>query len=267
MRPVILGRKNWIHIGSSQAGPKIAAILSIVESGRRLGSVAPSQKSSNPPKRVLLLYSFDNDEGIYTGFDHVLRSELRLGVRDRVEFYTEYLDLVRFPSTAHAANLVKLLKLEFSEQKPDLIVPVSYSALKFLLEDGKDLFPGTPAVALFNSKRLDEVRRRISTGTIGRDITGVASVDEPSRTIDLALRIQPDTQRVVVVVGSSTVENYWLEQLKQDFSAYRQRVEVTYLTGLSMDELLWRWISGTHRTCKTGPVHRRAVSGVERIWE
>jgi transposase len=36
MRPVALGRKNWIHIGSSQAGPKVAAILSAVESCRRL---------------------------------------------------------------------------------------------------------------------------------------------------------------------------------------------------------------------------------------
>jgi transposase len=36
MRPVALGRKNWIHLGSQQAGPKVAAILSIVESCRRL---------------------------------------------------------------------------------------------------------------------------------------------------------------------------------------------------------------------------------------
>jgi len=36
MRPVAIGRKNWIHVGSSQAGPKIAAILSVVESCRRL---------------------------------------------------------------------------------------------------------------------------------------------------------------------------------------------------------------------------------------
>lgn len=36
MRPVALGRKNWIHIGSPQAGPKVAAILSVVESCRRL---------------------------------------------------------------------------------------------------------------------------------------------------------------------------------------------------------------------------------------
>jgi transposase len=36
MRPVALGRKNWIHVGSEQAGPKVAAILSVVETCRRL---------------------------------------------------------------------------------------------------------------------------------------------------------------------------------------------------------------------------------------
>lgn len=36
MRPVALGRKNWLHIGSQKAGPKVAAILSLVESCRRL---------------------------------------------------------------------------------------------------------------------------------------------------------------------------------------------------------------------------------------
>ena len=36
MRPVALGRKNWLHVGSAKSGPKIAAILSVVESCRRL---------------------------------------------------------------------------------------------------------------------------------------------------------------------------------------------------------------------------------------
>jgi len=36
MRQVKIGRKTWIHVGSPQAGPKIAAILSVVESCRRL---------------------------------------------------------------------------------------------------------------------------------------------------------------------------------------------------------------------------------------
>ena len=37
MRPVALGRKNWLHVGSAKSGPKVAAILSVVESCRRLG--------------------------------------------------------------------------------------------------------------------------------------------------------------------------------------------------------------------------------------
>jgi hypothetical protein len=36
LRPLVLGRKNWLHIGSEQAGPKVAAIASIVETCRRL---------------------------------------------------------------------------------------------------------------------------------------------------------------------------------------------------------------------------------------
>ena len=30
-------RKNWLHVGSEKSGPKVAAILSVVESCRRLG--------------------------------------------------------------------------------------------------------------------------------------------------------------------------------------------------------------------------------------
>jgi len=36
LRAIVLGRKNWLHVGSEQAGPKVAAIASIVETCRRL---------------------------------------------------------------------------------------------------------------------------------------------------------------------------------------------------------------------------------------
>lgn len=37
IRPLALGRKNWLHIGDEKAGPRIAAILSVMETCRRLG--------------------------------------------------------------------------------------------------------------------------------------------------------------------------------------------------------------------------------------
>ena len=36
MRPIAIGRRNWLHLGSKEAGPKIAAIFSVIESCRRL---------------------------------------------------------------------------------------------------------------------------------------------------------------------------------------------------------------------------------------
>jgi hypothetical protein len=36
MRPIAVGRGKWIHIGSEQAGPRVAAIVSVIESCRRL---------------------------------------------------------------------------------------------------------------------------------------------------------------------------------------------------------------------------------------
>jgi transposase len=62
MRPVALGRKNWLHVGSPQAGPKVAAIISVVESCRRLGvpvkeyliGVLPGMKSRKLSEAALL---------------------------------------------------------------------------------------------------------------------------------------------------------------------------------------------------------------------
>ena len=53
MRPVVLGRKNWIHVGSEQAGPKVAAVLSVVETCRRL----------TMPVREYLAWVFSNLQG------------------------------------------------------------------------------------------------------------------------------------------------------------------------------------------------------------
>ncbi|WP_425387802.1 IS66 family transposase [Edaphobacter aggregans] len=34
MRPIAIGCRNWVHVGSAEAGPYVPAIFSIVESTR-----------------------------------------------------------------------------------------------------------------------------------------------------------------------------------------------------------------------------------------
>jgi len=97
-------------------------------------------QDAKEPKRVLILYSFDKEEGIYSGFDESLHVRLRAQLPDRVEFYSEYLDLVRFPDPEHRDNLVKLLQLRLAGKKLDLIIPVSYSALERIFFPERRLF-------------------------------------------------------------------------------------------------------------------------------
>ena len=64
IRPLALGRRNWLHIGSEQAGPRVAPIVSVVESCRRLkipildylGSILPGLAKSigSPSSRLQL---------------------------------------------------------------------------------------------------------------------------------------------------------------------------------------------------------------------
>lgn len=61
MRPVALGRKNWLHVGSEAAGAKVAAVLSVAASCRRLGL----------PVKLYLAE-------VLPGLDRKLRSEVRL---------------------------------------------------------------------------------------------------------------------------------------------------------------------------------------------
>jgi transposase len=46
MRPIALGRKNWLHLGSKEVGPKIAAIFSVVKAAGV--SAYPSEHISPP---------------------------------------------------------------------------------------------------------------------------------------------------------------------------------------------------------------------------
>jgi transposase len=49
MRGLAVGRKNWVHVGSEKAGPKVAAILPVMESCRRLGDISIQRVAERTP--------------------------------------------------------------------------------------------------------------------------------------------------------------------------------------------------------------------------
>jgi ABC-type uncharacterized transport system substrate-binding protein len=145
------------------------------------------------------------------------------------------LDLVRFPGARHEELLDKLLKLKLSELKPELIIPVSYPALNFLMETGKDLFPDTPVVfSCVGDSFADELRNSIARAG-RRNVSGVLLRNPQGDSLKLVFQLQPDTQRVVAVAGAIPLEKYWVAELEKELSQIRRGIEFSYLRDLPMD--------------------------------
>jgi PAS domain S-box-containing protein len=194
----------------------------------------PLRAEEYKAKNVLLLYSHEKEMPHNANLDKSVRSALEAGSTYPVVFYTEYLDLMRFPDNLHQQKLVDYLRVKYSDLKIDLILVVSPLALNFLIERGEELFPGTPIVFTSIGKATLE---RLSSNP---NITGIAVKGDIRDTLDIALRLQPDTVRVVIPAGSSALEKTWTADTRKSLQPLEGRVAITYLADLPMNEVLSR---------------------------
>ena len=199
-----------------------------------LMAVTPGSAAAQAPaaKRVLLVYSHEREMAMYTSFDRALRSRLQSGAPQPIEFYTEYLDLMRFADARHRQQSVDYFRVKYASPRIDLIVAVGSLAFDFILEHGDTVFPGISIV--FTSVNASHIAQI----ALNKNITGVAVKRDVRRTLDLLLSIHPDTQQIVVPVGSSPTEETWGKETRELFLPYETRVRITYISGLSMDAML-----------------------------
>jgi len=185
-----------------------------------------------PAKRVLVVYSHEREMAMYAGFDRALRARFQEDAARPIEFYTEYLDLMRFAEPLQRQKAVDYFRVKYTGPRIDLIITVSSLAFDFILEYGDEVFPGIPLVfASVNASRLTQV-------TLKENITGVAVKRDIRQTLDLLLAIEPDTQQIIVPAGSSPIEKVWTSETRELFRPYESRVRIEYLSGLSMDAML-----------------------------
>ena len=149
-----------------------------------------------------------------------------------VHLYTEYLDLSRLSDEQYEGQVITFLREKYASRRIDLIMPVAFPTLRFFLKHRAELFPGVPAV--FCAANLDAVAGL----ELGSDITGVRLRSEWGATLEAALALQPATRRAVVITGTSEVDESLQAAAARDLARYRDRVEVTYLTGRPIARVL-----------------------------
>jgi PAS domain S-box-containing protein len=105
----------------------------------------------------------------------------------------EHLDTKRFSGSKHIAFMKQYLKTKYQEKHFDLIMALDNSALDLILKFRNELFTDIPIVfAGVNGYRPEMIEGH------GK-ITGVAEVQDMSGTIELILKLHPETKTIFAV--------------------------------------------------------------------
>jgi PAS domain S-box-containing protein len=193
-------------------------------------TVVATSDAAAQTKRVLILSS--NDSLLPAGDAITASFQKQLQANDAdVEIFTEFLDADRFPGPAHEARMAALLREKYAATPIDLAVALGPQALEFLSQR-RALFPGTALIFAGVSESS------VALQGLPPHSTGVVSRFDPVRTIELALRLQPDARQVVVVTGASTFDQSWKAAAREQLAPYADRLEMTQLSGLPLPLLL-----------------------------
>ena len=161
-----------------------------------------------------------------------MESSLRAHFTRPVNFSIVDLDNPRFEQKAYQDQFAEALLTAYASDNPDLIVTVSTPALQFAVRYRDKLFPGVPIVFMSNSLLIPE--------KMWPGVTGVESTIGVRETIDLALRLHPDTQAVAVIGDTSGQDDYWFQAEHSELLRHRERVTEIDLLGPATPELLQR---------------------------
>ena len=183
-------------------------------------------------RRVVLL--FDERPGlpgmaaVEAGFTSTLTSNFS----DPLEIYHEAMDLSRFGTNDYQTHLRDFLDAKYADKKIDVAIAVMGPALDFLLAHGEAIFPGVPIIFC----GVD--RTELGDRSLPPHVSGILIKRRFKPTVDMALSLHPDVQRIVVVAGTSQFDTRVLQEAKKELRAYEDRVAITYLTELPLRQLL-----------------------------
>jgi signal transduction histidine kinase len=202
------------------------ALAAIALTACVLSPAANAQEAARP-KQVLVLNSTRSDDQFSVVWARELPKLLAEGLGERVDFYSEYFDFVRFPRPEYESAYLDFLRLKYAEKRIDLLILIGDVVIDFMSRNRNVLFGGTPAV--FYTLTPPATHFAHSTGLINQL--------HFSGSLDLALALQPDLERVYVVSGAGELDRRNESQARAEFRPFEERVEFTYFSGLVMQDL------------------------------
>lgn len=208
---------------------RLVSLCFLILASVALGTTANGQ-DLQASKKILILFTHQSDQPAQAIVEQAMRNTLQSSLPVSPEIFFEYLDAVRSPLDDFEADLARQMQRKHGSRKFDLVFAVNPPALKFLAKHRASLFPGVPLVFLV----LD--RQNLSDIEVGPGMTGVWGEISYAANLELALTIHPQATRVIVLSGVGEWDTYWLSIVQDELRAFDGRIEISYLTGLTISE-------------------------------
>jgi PAS domain S-box-containing protein len=181
-------------------------------------------------KHVLLLFNTRAPDNLPL-FLGTFAPAVRARVPGLITFHVDYIDPPpRFLRTnfskeeldSFLASEAETFRSRYAGLKLDLVVATSPGPLDFSVQYRDKMFPGSPIVFTGLGSR------QFAGKTWPPGVTGVMLPVGLRETIDLALRLEPDTENVAVI---SALDPFWIEATQHDILRYNGRVKEILLLG------------------------------------
>jgi PAS domain S-box-containing protein len=188
--------------------------------------VLPAAAAEPNAKNVLVVFSASERE---PKFLDLFETAIRARVPSHVNFYTAFVDFQRIEDEPYRKSLAETFRHEYRDVKPDVVIAVALQALEFAMQYRDRIFPGVPIV--FTAVAASELEgEKMAPG-----VTGAESSVGLRETIDLALRLDPDTNAVAVIDGG---RSFWWTIAHSELVRDQDKVREIDILGLPSTGML-----------------------------
>ncbi|KRB56613.1 histidine kinase [Rhizobium sp. Root708] len=184
--------------------------------------------------RVLVLYPYDERIAATTAAGEALRSRLLEATNGRIDLFSEFLDLSRFPEADHIARMARYLAEKYATRRPDVVVALGKESASFVTANRSMIAPGAKIVAAgFGTATAEKM-------DLPDDVVGAFATFDILKTAEMARSLQPDARHLYVVGGSSDFDRGWLTTTRAALREFSKSYETTYLEDLTIDDFVER---------------------------
>ncbi len=182
------------------------------------------------PDHVLLLNSYNQRmtwvKDIIRAVEDVLDPD-----NNNIVLHISNMDSKQFHSPEYFDSYKSYLKNKYMDSNFSLIFSSDNNAFDFLRKNRNNLFPDVPVVFCGVNNFKDEQIK-------GSDkFTGIAEVFSARRTVEMALKLHPETKKVFIVNDYLETGRAWQKDIHMTLADMKDEIKITYAKNLAMDEL------------------------------